>query len=114
MRFPVPASRFYGLPLRHRSHKPWQLQSKSRENVRGAIRGAATRERLLHPSSAKAMQRRIRLRLVAAYVHRFGLDEFAAKLSTPKVTPRQRGNWLPAGYAWWRERIFGWKPQRGP
>jgi len=66
----MPTSRFYGLPNRHPSHKPWRLQIKSREALRGAIRGAAARERLLYPSQAKAMQRRIRLRLVAAYIRR--------------------------------------------
>jgi hypothetical protein len=95
---------FYGYPRTHLSHKPWHLRTAPRETVRGAIRGAAARERLLYPSPAKAAQRRIRLRLVAAYVRRFGTDEFALQFGEPKMPPQARSNWLPNGYAWWRER----------
>ena len=109
----MPSSRFYGHPQRHLSHKPWRLQSRPRESVRGAIRGAASRERLLHPSPAKAAQRRIRVRLVTAYIRRFGRDEFSSKYSSTKLAPVQRSNWLPGGYAWWRERILGRLPSRG-
>ena len=65
-------SRFYGQPLRYTNHKPWRLATLPKERVRGAIRGAANRERLLHPSPARAIQRRIRYRLIAAYRRRFG------------------------------------------
>ena len=105
----MPTSRFYGLPFRHVSQKPWRLQIKPQEIVRGVVRGAAARERLLHPSSAKAAQRRLRVRLVAAYVRRFGMDAFALKFSVPKVEPQRRSNWLSGGYAWWRDRIPGSK-----
>jgi hypothetical protein len=54
----------------------------------GAIPGAAARETLLYPSQAKAAQRKIRLRLVAAYVHRFGSDEFSAQFSHPRMQSR--------------------------
>src|SRR5689334_6679098 len=99
-------SSFYGLPHRHLSHKPWRLLNKSREAVRGAVRGAAARERLLHPSASKAAQRRIRLRLVEFYIRRFGEDDFAHKFKAPRLAPRSRSNWLPGGYAWWRDRIL--------
>ncbi len=104
-------SLFYGLPNRHPSHMPWRLQHKSRDAVRGAIRGAAALECLLHPSQAKAMQRRIRVRLVGAYIRRFGMDEFSVKFSASKVVSQSTNNWLRSGYAWWRERIFGRVPE---
>lgn len=109
---PLYGSKFYGLPNRHVDHKPWRLQSRTREGVRGAIRGAVIRERLLHPSSAKALQRRIRLRLLAAYVRRFGHDEFSIQLGVPRIARKRTSNWLSRGYAWWRDRIFGRKPAR--
>jgi len=109
----MPTSRFFGKALRHRGHKPWRMSHVPRENARGAIRGAAARERALHPSPAKAVQRRIRLRLVAAYIRRFGTDDFALKFSSARIAPLARSNWLPGGYAWWRERLFGRLPLRG-
>jgi len=105
-------SSFYGLPHRHLSHKPWRLQGNSRETVRGAVRGAAARERLLHPSASKWAQRRTRLRLIQVYIRRFGEDEFALKFKAARLPPRPRANWLPGGYASWRERILEQKPQR--
>lgn len=97
---------FYGLPSTHLNHKPWRLKTLPRESVRGVIRGAATREQLLYPSPAKAVQRKIRQRLVAAYMRRFGVDDFSKKFNVPKMPSRQRGNWLPGGYAYFRERIY--------
>ena len=105
-------SQFYGRPLRHANHKPWRLARLAQERVRGAIRGAANRERLLHPSSAKSTQRRIRFRLLAAYRLRFGNDEFVSALSVPRFKAKAIRFWLPAGYAWWKERLFGQRPQR--
>jgi len=97
---------FYAYPLSHLNHKPWRLAKIPRETFRGAIRGAAARERLLYPSPAKAAQRKIRQRLVATYVRRFGPDEFAAQFSHEKMQPQAASsNWLPGGYAYWRERI---------
>jgi len=96
---------FYGHPLRHLNHKPWRLQHAPRETVRGAIRGAAARERRLFPSPAKLAQRRLRLRLVAAYVKRFGHDEFVTQFGQARAQPRGRNSWLPGGFAWWRERF---------
>ena len=101
---------FHGYPLRHLNHKPWRLQHAPRETVRGAIRGASARERLLFPSPAKSAQRRLRLRLVTAYVKRFGHDEFVSQYGQARVQPRGPNNWLPGGFAWWRER-FTRKPQ---
>ena len=101
----MPTSRFYRIPFRHLSQKPWRLQFKPRETVRGVVRGAAARERLLHPSPAKAAQRRLRVRLVAAYIRRFGMDDFALKFNVQKVEPQRRSNWLSGGYASWRDRI---------
>jgi hypothetical protein len=111
-RAPVPASKFRGRPRRHLNHKPWRLRKLPREYLRGAIRGAAARERLLHPSAARQMQRRIRLRLVRAYELRFGRDAFVTKFAIAKIAPLPRSNWLAGGYAWWRERIFGRRPAR--
>jgi hypothetical protein len=105
-------SRFYGLPQRHINHKPWRLANLPQERVRGAIRGAASRERLLHPSPAKALQRRIRFRLLAAYRRRFGEDSFVLAMSAPKFRTRAARFWLPSGYAWWKERLLGRFPQR--
>jgi hypothetical protein len=96
---------FYAYPLPNRNHKPWRLAKIPRETFRGAIRGAAARERLIYPSPAKAAQRKIRRRLVAAYVRRFGVDDFAVQFSHARIQIRARSNWLPGGYAWWRERI---------
>lgn len=111
-RVPVPASKFSGRPRRHLNHKPWRIRIIFREFLRGAIRGAAARERLLHPSAARRMQRRIRHRLVRAYELRFGHDAFVDKFAVAKVAPLPRSNWLPGGYAWWRERIFDLHPAR--
>lgn len=105
-------SQFYGHPLRHASHKPWRLALLSQERVRGAIRGAANRERLLHPSSSKSTQRRIRLRLVAVYCRRFGRDPFSDALSVRRFKAKAIRFWLPSGYAWWKERLLGQMPQR--
>jgi hypothetical protein len=102
---PMRVRGFYACPLPQLNHKPWRLARIPRENFRGAIRGAAARERLLYPSPAKAMQRKIRRRLVTAYVRRFGPDEFAAQFGEAKIQAQPRSNWLPNGYAWWRERI---------
>jgi hypothetical protein len=106
------ASRFYGRIARHASHKPWRLAHMPQESVRGAIRGAANRERLLHPSPAKAVQRRVRFRLLAAYRSRFGVDAFYNSLSVPRFKQRVAQFWLPGGYAWWKERLLGRRPQR--
>ena len=108
----VSGSRFYGRPLRHPLHQTFCLNSGAQETVRGAIRGAAAREALLHPSPAKAAQRRIRKRLVAAYIRRFGLDAFVIHFSAKRIPVRKAGNWLASGYAWWRERALGHVPQR--
>jgi hypothetical protein len=105
-------SQFYGIPHRHINHKPWRLARLSQEGVRGAIRGAASRERLLHSSSAKAVQRRIRFRLLAAYRRRFGEDSFVRDMAAPRFSTRAARFWLPSGYAWWKERLFGRVPQR--
>jgi hypothetical protein len=51
------------------------------------------------------------MRLVAAYLRRFGADEFAQRFNIPRIPPRERSNWLPGGYAWWRERLLGRIPQ---
>lgn len=105
-------SQFYGRPLRHINHKPWRLALLPQERVRGAIRGAANRERLLHPSSTKSVQRRIRFRLLAAYRRRFGHDPFVSALSVPRFKVNATRFWLPSGYAWWKERLLGQLPQR--
>ena len=97
-------TKFYGWPSKHIGHQPWRIASANRESVRGVIRGAAARERSLHPSAAKAMQRRTRVRLVVAYVRRFGLDEFIQSFMVPKIALKPAANWLSNGYAWWRER----------
>jgi hypothetical protein len=98
---------FYGLPTKHLGHKPWRLAFAKRESVRGVIRGAAARERLLHPSPAKAMQRRTRIRLVQAYIGRFGQDEFTQLFMASRMKPISKGNWLSRGFAYWRNRVQG-------
>jgi len=94
----------YGQARGHCDHKPWRLAKIKRERFRGAIRGAAVRERRLYPSPAKSQQRKIRQRLVGAYIRRFGLDEFAVSFSRDRMELPAQSNWLPNGYAWWRER----------
>jgi hypothetical protein len=49
---------------------------------------------------------------VAAYVRRFGIDEFSLQFTGAKLDVRRRSSWLAGGYAWWRERIFGHRAQR--
>ena len=105
-------SRFYAHATRRREHKPGWLVRESKERVRGAIRGAAQRERLLHPSPAKSMQRRIRFRLLEAYGRRFGEDEFFQALGRKRFAVRALRFWLPGGYAWWKERALGQRPTR--
>ena len=83
----------------------------AKEQVRGTVRGAAQRERLLHPSPAKTVQRRTRIRLLAAYTLRFGADEFSTSLGKPRFKRTAPVFWLPTGYAWWKERVLGRKPQ---
>ena len=116
IRSSISGSRFRGTPGRYASQKHWRLLVKPRETIRGLIRGAAARETLLHPSPAKSAQRRIRRRLVAAYVRRFGADEFSIRFSSTRIAPRKRSHWLPGGYAWWRERALGAsaKPANSP
>ena len=109
----ISGSRFYGKPLRQPMHRTWRLNSALQERVRGAIRGAAARESLLHPSPSKSAQRRIRKRLVAAYIRRFGTDAFVIRFCAERFPAGKAGNWLPSGYAWWRERALGRVPQRG-
>ena len=111
-KYSISGSAFYGVPVRHIAHKRWRLLVAPRESVRGAVRGAATRECLLHASSAKSAQRRIRKRLVAAYVRRFGFDEFVSRFIASRIASRKKSNWLPGGYASWREQIFGRVPER--
>ncbi len=101
----TPIRGFYGYPRRQRNQMPWRFQHAPRETVRGAIRGVAARERLLFPSPAKSAQRRRRLRLVAAYVRRFGHDEFVAQYAHARLSAPRSSNWLPGGFAWWRERL---------
>jgi len=95
---------FYGFPLAHLNHKPWRLRTIPKESVRGTIRGAAARESLLFPSPAKATQRKIRQRLVTAYIRRFGVDEFSEQFSVARFPPQIQSNWLPGGYGHWRDR----------
>ncbi|MBI5334167.1 MAG: hypothetical protein HZB72_06200 [Burkholderiales bacterium] len=97
-------SRFFGLPSRQVCAVSWRLGMKRQEAVRGLIRGVAARERLLHPSAARAMQRRIRLRLVRAYVRRFGDDAFAAVYGARRLARPSVRRWLTRGYAHWRGR----------
>jgi len=99
-------SRFNGKPLRHIGHKPYRLALASLESFRGKIRGAASREWLLHPSPAKSAQRRIRKRLLVAYERRFGADTFSQRFNLHRMPSRPRSNWLSGGYAWWRERLL--------
>src|SRR5688572_1817876 len=97
---------FYGKPSRHLNQQPWRMRSLPRENVRGVVRGAAARERLLFPSPAKALQRKRCKLFVAAYARRFGKDEFAVKFSVAKISSMPGGNWLPGGYAWFRDHRY--------
>ena len=110
--FRMLVSKFHAQPIKRRNHQQGRLSRLPKEQVRGAIRGAAHRERLLHPSPAKSIQRRTRFRLLAAYVHRFGQDEFSTSLGQPRFEKFATLFWLPTGYAWWKERVFGKKLKR--
>jgi hypothetical protein len=105
-------SRFYAYVLKDVRHNWWHLTMSSKEATRGIVRGAAHRERLLHPSAAKSMQRLRRKRLVAAYIRRFGEDSFGSSLSVDRFAKRHPSFWLHGGYAWWRERLLGRHPMR--
>jgi len=51
--------------------------------------------------------------LLAAYLLRFGPDDFYRKMSfTKECNHTQATFWLPRGYAHWRERLLGRVPCR--
>jgi len=86
----------------------WKQTLSKKESFRGAIRGASHRERLLHPSPAKAAQRRIRSKLLRSYALRFGQDEFFAQMNFWKELPRPGGKfWIRRRFAHWKVRLLG-------
>lgn len=105
-------SKFYARRTKQKLHQQRWLDRMSQERFRGVVRGAAQRERLLHPSAAKSMQRRTRVRLVASYIRRFGSDDFSRSLGQHRFATRATLFWLPSGYAWWKERVLGHGPER--
>ena len=82
----------------------WRVLAEGKEGLRGLIRGATVRERGLVPGPIRSRQRRLRHRLVAVYLRRFGRDDFVASLNLAKLGRPPRRNWLPRGYAHWRAR----------
>jgi hypothetical protein len=108
----VLVSKFYAAALKQPNYQQGRLRRMAKEQVRGAVRGAAHRERLLHPSPGKAIQRRTRVRLLAAYIQRFGEDEFSASLGQSRFKKHAPRFWLATGYARWKERMLGKKPHR--
>ncbi len=105
-------SKFFASAIRRRSYKYCFFGSLDKGQARGVIRATAQRERLLHPSPAKSMQRLTRMRLVKSYARRFGEDDFYLSLSAKRFDRYATRFWLPRGFAHWKERVLGKKPRR--
>ena len=82
-----------------------------RASTRGASRRRASRA-TSSPVVGKIHARRIRFRFLAAYVRRFGQDEFSSSLGQPRFEKYTTVFWLHTGYAYWKERVLGKKPKR--
>lgn len=94
-------------------HKQWFVQSRPQKWLQGAIRGIEVRERVLEHSLRGWRFRRTRKRLLAVYYSRFGEDTFYRYHVALKLPVRAKSNWLPNGYAHWRERIID-QPSTSP
>ncbi len=105
-------SKFYAAAVRQKSHKLGLFRLLSKEQARGVVRAAAQRERLLHPSAAKSLQRLKRKSLVKLYLKRFGEDEFCHSLLTKRFERCATRFWLPGGFAHWKQRVLGKQPKR--
>jgi hypothetical protein len=73
-------------------------------SLQSVIRGTLLRELRASPEKKRAI-RRIRARLIAIYVTRFGQDVFEGKILKTVIPRHARDFWLERGYAYWRNRL---------
>ena len=91
--------------LQRKTFARWYTFHAPKESLRGVIRGVCFRERALFQSPSKAIQRRLRKRLIHTYFKRFGADDFYAERAVERLPKLHRQKWLKGGYAKWRDRL---------
>lgn len=75
-----------------------------RESFRGVVRGSVARFRRFAPGGTRRMLARRIDRLLALYQLRFGADSFLQDIQRKIPIHFPRSNWLPGGFAHWRDR----------
>lgn len=94
----------YRTLVKHTKQYRARLSHMPRESFRGMVRGSVARFRNFAPGGARRMLARRIDRLLALYQLRFGTDSFLQDVRGKMVVRAPRSQWLPGGFAHWRDR----------